>query len=164
MEKRYQASLRRFEEALETELSEERIGEYECLNALRSTEEEMSAADTPEEERRRILDALAEEMVEYADRRLSREAKRVYESARLAGELDTAGYEHYREELFFFDQCFKNVHEELERFTQMHSENPLGEERLRQSREALIRFEQLIQTYVRLLELQAAASRQGTAQ
>jgi len=162
MEKPYQAALKRFEEALEKELSEERIGEYDCLNTLRSTEEEMQQSGVPEMERRSFLDALAEEMVEYTNRRLSREAKRIYERARLAGELDTAGYEHYREELFFFDQCFKNVYEELERFTLMHEQPPLAKERLHLTREALIRFEQLIQTYVRLLELQAATSRRGT--
>jgi hypothetical protein len=142
-----------FEKKFEEELSRNRSGEYHCLKALQALEETLEQQGYSPEERIDALNRLAREMVEYSGGRLSQLARRSYDRWHDEEHIDVDRYEAVREELFFFDHCFKNIYEELERFNLMSSESSIDRAVLADARGELVRFEQLIQTYVRLLEL-----------
>ncbi len=153
MNKIYETYVRRFEERFDEELAEKKVGEYDCLKILREISAEMERRGESPEERHRMMDRLASEMTSYVDRRTSIEAKRVYELWHGKMPIDRNEFETAREELLFFDRCYRNVHEELERFETLEGAQVLSPEAVARVRDDLVRFEQLIQTYIRLLEL-----------
>jgi hypothetical protein len=154
MKEIYEAYVKRFEERFDEELEGGKIGEYHCLRILRELAEALERQGESLEDRRRILNTLTLEMAAYVDSRAGAQAKRVYERWRAEAPLDRESFGKAREELLHFDRCYRNAYEELERFDSMEGERLLSRETVHRVRDDLVRFEQLIQTYIRLLELQ----------
>jgi len=158
MKEVYEVYIKRFEKRFEEELEGGRIGEYHCLRILRELAEELERQGETPEDRRRILDALTLEMAAYVDSRAGAQAKRVYERWRAEAPIERERFAKAREELLHFDRCYRNAYEELERFDSMEGERLLSRETVHRVRDDLVRFEQLIQTYIRLLELAISQS------
>jgi hypothetical protein len=99
------------------------------------------------------MDGLTLQMAAYVDARASAQAKSVYQHWRSRGHFDRESFGKAREELLHFDRCYRNAYEELERFDTMQGDRLISRETVTRVRDDLVRFEQLIQTYIRLLEL-----------
>ena len=157
MEEIYSKYLGSFEAKFEEEIRSERIGEYHCFDTLKTLDEALSEEGTSLPRRRSLVSHMAEVLSTYVESRLSHEAKKLYDRWHGEGRIDGDSFGTIREELLLFDACYKSVYEEMERFNHIHGDQLIEAEKLQRVREDLIRFEQLVQTYIRLLELQVAS-------
>ncbi|WP_457605752.1 hypothetical protein [Nitratifractor sp.] len=146
--------LREFKSRLEEELSSGRAAEYPCFNTLRALDETLEEKGHSFMERAALLNGAAEEMAEYVETHITAAARRLYRYWKESSQFEKNEFREVKERLDFLKYCFHETCDELEHFRHARAESLLNEETMARAKERLVRFEQLIETYLRLLELE----------
>ena len=139
-----------FQRELAEALQRDEVVSHLCLARLHELDGRLE--DAEDETRRKYLNRLSMAMTEYAQTRLRHMAREDFEKLHDKEHLEDEVFETYRRRVTKYDSCFKNTLDDLVRFNEEHPLHPVEEETFRFTRTGLVHFEQIIQTYIRILE------------
>jgi len=110
--------------------------------------------DCSEETRKKMLDDLAANIVDFIEKRMRHLMREEFETIRALDHTPRQKVEAYRRHIEFYEKCYKQTMGEIDRFDEEHPLHPIGSATKDHARKGYAHFETLANTYIEMLALE----------